>query len=185
MAPRPVVFAMANPDPEILPSEAHAARDDLIMATGRSDFPNQVNNVLGFPFYFSRSAGCTRQAGLREKNADRRREKRWPSWRVSLCRKRCSRHTTPRKWLLAGTTSCPSRSIPALIERIPQAVANASNRVTMVNRRPRYINLFRIKLPLPGVVSFLHRVRERCCLSQFPVPCHLSAYARLPTGFEK
>ncbi len=52
MAPRPVVFALANPDPEILPDEAHAARDDLVMATGRSDFPNQVNNVLGFPFIF-------------------------------------------------------------------------------------------------------------------------------------
>ena len=52
MADKPVVFALANPDPEILPAEAHAARDDLIMATGRSDYPNQVNNVLGFPFIF-------------------------------------------------------------------------------------------------------------------------------------
>jgi malate dehydrogenase (oxaloacetate-decarboxylating)(NADP+) len=52
MAPRPIVFAMANPDPEMLPKDAHAARDDLIMATGRSDFPNQVNNVLGFPYIF-------------------------------------------------------------------------------------------------------------------------------------
>jgi len=52
MAPKPIVFAMANPDPEILPQDAHAARDDLIMATGRSDFPNQVNNVLGFPYIF-------------------------------------------------------------------------------------------------------------------------------------
>jgi malate dehydrogenase (oxaloacetate-decarboxylating)(NADP+) len=52
MAPRPLVFAMANPDPEILPPDAKAARPDVIMATGRSDFPNQVNNVLGFPFIF-------------------------------------------------------------------------------------------------------------------------------------
>ena len=52
MAPRPIVFALANPDPEILPSAAHAVRDDLVMATGRSDFPNQVNNVLCFPFLF-------------------------------------------------------------------------------------------------------------------------------------
>ncbi len=52
MAPKPIVFAMANPDPEILPQDAHAARGDLIMATGRSDFPNQVNNVLGFPYIF-------------------------------------------------------------------------------------------------------------------------------------
>jgi malate dehydrogenase (oxaloacetate-decarboxylating)(NADP+) len=52
MADRPIVFAMANPDPEIGYEEAMAARDDVIMATGRSDFPNQVNNVLGFPFIF-------------------------------------------------------------------------------------------------------------------------------------
>jgi len=52
MAPRPIVFALSNPDPEIHPDRAHAARDDLIMATGRTDFPNQVNNVLGFPYIF-------------------------------------------------------------------------------------------------------------------------------------
>jgi malate dehydrogenase (oxaloacetate-decarboxylating)(NADP+) len=52
MAARPIVFALANPDPEITPDRAHKVRDDLIMATGRSDYPNQVNNVLGFPFIF-------------------------------------------------------------------------------------------------------------------------------------
>jgi malate dehydrogenase (oxaloacetate-decarboxylating)(NADP+) len=52
MAEKPVVFALANPTPEILPEKAMAARDDLVMATGRSDYPNQVNNVLGFPFIF-------------------------------------------------------------------------------------------------------------------------------------
>ncbi|MBZ5662749.1 MAG: hypothetical protein LAO08_20295 [Acidobacteriia bacterium] len=52
MAPRPIVFALANPDPEITPEDARGARNDLIMATGRSDYPNQVNNVLGFPFVF-------------------------------------------------------------------------------------------------------------------------------------
>lgn len=52
MAPRPTVFALSNPDPEISPALAHKTRADLIMATGRSDYPNQVNNVLGFPFIF-------------------------------------------------------------------------------------------------------------------------------------
>ena len=52
MAARPIVFAMANPDPEITYEEAKASREDVIMATGRSDYPNQVNNVLGFPFIF-------------------------------------------------------------------------------------------------------------------------------------
>jgi malate dehydrogenase (oxaloacetate-decarboxylating)(NADP+) len=52
MAANPIIFAMANPDPEILPEDAKAARPDAIIATGRSDYPNQVNNVLGFPFIF-------------------------------------------------------------------------------------------------------------------------------------
>jgi malate dehydrogenase (oxaloacetate-decarboxylating)(NADP+) len=52
MAKQPIIFAMANPDPEITPPEAKAARPDAIVATGRSDYPNQVNNVLGFPFIF-------------------------------------------------------------------------------------------------------------------------------------
>jgi malate dehydrogenase (oxaloacetate-decarboxylating)(NADP+) len=52
MAERPIVFALSNPDPEIDPATATAVRDDLIMATGRSDYANQVNNVLGFPFIF-------------------------------------------------------------------------------------------------------------------------------------
>ncbi|MGB7875802.1 MAG: NADP-dependent malic enzyme, partial [Anaerolineales bacterium] len=52
MAESPIIFAMANPDPEIKPELAHEARKDIIIATGRSDYPNQVNNVLGFPFIF-------------------------------------------------------------------------------------------------------------------------------------
>ncbi len=52
MAPNPIIFAMANPDPEIAPEEVAQVRDDAIMATGRSDYPNQVNNVLGFPYIF-------------------------------------------------------------------------------------------------------------------------------------
>ena len=52
MAINPIIFAMANPDPEITPEEANAVRDDVLIATGRSDYPNQVNNVLGFPFIF-------------------------------------------------------------------------------------------------------------------------------------
>ncbi|MDO9371207.1 MAG: malic enzyme-like NAD(P)-binding protein [Gammaproteobacteria bacterium] len=52
MAAKPVVFALSNPDPEISPALAHATRKDLIMATGRSDYPNQVNNALGFPYIF-------------------------------------------------------------------------------------------------------------------------------------
>jgi malate dehydrogenase (oxaloacetate-decarboxylating)(NADP+) len=56
MAPKPIIFAMANPDPEITPEEVKAVRADAIVATGRSDYANQVNNVLGFPYIFPRRA---------------------------------------------------------------------------------------------------------------------------------
>ncbi|MDF1481061.1 NADP-dependent malic enzyme [Extensimonas sp. H3M7-6] len=58
MAARPLIFALANPTPEILPEEVHAVRDDAIMATGRSDYPNQVNNVLCFPYIFRGALDC-------------------------------------------------------------------------------------------------------------------------------
>ncbi|MBM4160221.1 MAG: NADP-dependent malic enzyme [Ignavibacteria bacterium] len=58
MADKPIVFAMANPDPEITYEDATSVRDDLVMATGRSDYPNQVNNVLGFPFIFRGALDC-------------------------------------------------------------------------------------------------------------------------------
>ncbi|WP_413769178.1 malic enzyme-like NAD(P)-binding protein, partial [Vibrio vulnificus] len=52
MAPRPLILALANPNPEIMPDEVKAVREDAVIATGRSDYPNQVNNVLCFPFIF-------------------------------------------------------------------------------------------------------------------------------------
>ncbi len=58
MAPKPVIFALANPNPEIAPEDAHAVRDDVVMATGRSDYPNQVNNVLCFPYIFRGALDC-------------------------------------------------------------------------------------------------------------------------------
>lgn len=62
MADNPIIFAMANPDPEISPEDALAARSDVLMATGRSDYPNQVNNVLGFPFIFRGALDCMASA---------------------------------------------------------------------------------------------------------------------------
>ena len=66
MAPRPIVFAMANPDPEITYEEAKSSRDDVILATGRSDYPNQVNNVLGFPFIFAARSTCARRPSTKK-----------------------------------------------------------------------------------------------------------------------
>ena len=62
MAPRPIIFALANPDPEISYPEAIAARPDALVATGRSDYPNQVNNVLGFPYIFRGALDCRASA---------------------------------------------------------------------------------------------------------------------------
>jgi malate dehydrogenase (oxaloacetate-decarboxylating)(NADP+) len=125
MAPRPVVFAMANPDPEILPSEAHAARDDLIMATGRSDFPNQVNNVLGFPFIFR---------GALDARAKQITEKMLIAAVKALAE--LAREPVPEEVLKAYNAKemafgkdyiLPKPFDPRLIERIPQAVANAAD----------------------------------------------------------
>ena len=66
MAERPLIFALANPDPEILPEDVRAVRDDAIIATGRSDYPNQINNVLGFPYIF-RGALDVRATSITEK----------------------------------------------------------------------------------------------------------------------
>lgn len=123
MAPRPIVFAMANPDPEILPSEAHAARDDLIMATGRSDFPNQVNNVLGFPFIFR---------GALDARAKQITEKMLIAAVKALAE--LAREPVPEEVLKAYNAKemafgkdyiLPKPFDPRLIERIPKAVANA------------------------------------------------------------
>ena len=69
MAERPLIFALANPDPEILPEDVRAVRDDAIIATGRSDYPNQINNVLGFPYIFRgaldvRATSITARVGI-------------------------------------------------------------------------------------------------------------------------
>ncbi len=123
MAERPVVFALANPDPEILPAQALAARSDLIMATGRSDYPNQVNNVLGFPFIFrgaldARARRITKPmlVAAARALAELARE---PVPRAVLEAYGVERLTFGRNYIL------PKPFDPRLIERIPPAVAAA------------------------------------------------------------
>jgi len=125
MAPKPVVFALANPDPEILPAEAHAARDDLIMATGRSDYPNQVNNVLGFPFIFrgaldARAKEITQamQIAAVKALADLAKE---PVPAEVLKAYNLTSLSFGKDYIL------PKPFDPRLIERIPPKVAAASN----------------------------------------------------------
>ncbi len=123
MAPKPVVFAMANPDPEILPKDAHAARDDLIMATGRSDFPNQVNNVLGFPYIFrgaldARARKITRKMMIAAVKALAEMAKE-PVPEEVLKAYGATEMTFGKDYIL------PKPFDPRLIDRIPPAIAAA------------------------------------------------------------
>ena len=128
MAARPILFAMANPDPEITPAEVHAAREDALMATGRSDYPNQVNNVLGFPYIFrgtfdARAKAITQPMMIAAAKA-----------LAAL-----AREPVPTEVLVAYNLEqlafgrdyiIPKPFDPRLIERIPQAVAAAARAST-------------------------------------------------------
>ncbi len=124
MAPQPIIFAMANPVPEILPEEAQAVRPDAIIATGRSDYPNQVNNVLGFPFIF-RGALDVRATGIND------------AMKIAAANALAAlaRETVPEEVAAAygGVTHhfgpayiIPAPFDPRLIEIIPAAVAQAA-----------------------------------------------------------
>jgi malate dehydrogenase (oxaloacetate-decarboxylating)(NADP+) len=132
MARDPVIFAMANPDPEITPEEAHAVRPDAIVATGRSDYPNQVNNVLGFPYLF-RGALDIRARAINEE------------MKIACAQALAAlaREDVPDEVAMAYGRSLafgrdyiiPTPFDPRLIHRIPPAVASAGMR-TGVARRP-------------------------------------------------
>ncbi len=123
MAPSPIIFAMANPEPEIRPELAKAARPDAIVATGRSDYPNQVNNVIGFPFIF-RGALDVRATGIND------------AMKIAAANAiaELARQRVPEEVALAyGTqhTFGPEYIIPApfdprLMELVPSAVAKAA-----------------------------------------------------------
>ena len=132
MAQNPVIFAMANPDPEITPEEAHEVRPDAIVATGRSDYPNQVNNVLGFPYLFRGALDIHARAINDE-------------MKISCARAlaELAREEVPDEVALAYGTKLsfgrdyiiPTPFDPRLIYRIPPAVAR-SGMDTGVARRP-------------------------------------------------
>ena len=133
MAPQPIIFAMANPDPEILPEDAKAARPDAIIATGRSDYPNQVNNVLGFPFIF-RGALDVRATAINEEM----------KIAAATALAELAREAVPEEVAAAyggkSQSFGPDYIIPApfdprLIEIVPVAVAEAAMR-TGVAQKP-------------------------------------------------
>ncbi|MBL4813468.1 MAG: NADP-dependent malic enzyme [Rhodobacteraceae bacterium] len=132
MAPNPVIFAMANPDPEITPEDAHAVREDAIVATGRSDYPNQVNNVLGFPYLFrgaldihARAINDDMKIACANALAHLAREDVPDEVAIAYGRKL----TFGRDYII------PTPFDPRLIHRIPPAVARAGM-ATGVARRP-------------------------------------------------
>jgi malate dehydrogenase (oxaloacetate-decarboxylating)(NADP+) len=126
MADKPIVFALANPTPEIAPEKALAARSDLVMATGRSDYPNQVNNVLGFPFIFrgaldARARQITQAMLIAAANA-----------LAELAREPVPASVLKayklKKLEFGAQYILPKPFDPRLAERVPQAVAKAARR---------------------------------------------------------
>jgi malate dehydrogenase (oxaloacetate-decarboxylating)(NADP+) len=124
MGPHPIIFAMANPDPEITPPDAKAVRPDCIIATGRSDYPNQVNNVLGFPFIF-RGALDVRATAINEE------------MKIAAARAlaELARQQVPEEVAIAYGGKTPSFGTdyiipapfdPRLMEIVPAAVAQAA-----------------------------------------------------------
>jgi malate dehydrogenase (oxaloacetate-decarboxylating)(NADP+) len=123
MAAAPIIFAMANPEPEIRPELAKAARPDAIIATGRSDYPNQVNNVLGFPFIF-RGALDVRATGINEEMkiaaANAIAELAREAVPEEVAAAYGVRHTFGPEYII------PAPFDPRLMERVPAAVAKAA-----------------------------------------------------------
>ena len=161
MADRPIVFAMANPDPEITPEEAKAVRPDVIMATGRSDYPNQVNNVLGFPYIF-RGALDVRARTINEEM----------KIAAANALAALAREDVPDEVAAAYSGKRPQYGPeylipvpfdPRLISRIPMAVAQAAMDSGVAGRPIVDMNAYRAELRarLDPVAGPLHLVLEQ------------------------
>ncbi|MBY0337876.1 MAG: NADP-dependent malic enzyme [Acetobacteraceae bacterium] len=133
MADKPIVFAMANPDPEITPEEAKAGRPDCIIATGRSDYPNQVNNVLGFPFIF-RGALDVRASTINDAMKIAAAEALAQLAREAVPEE-VARSGAGKKLAFGPEYIIPNAFDPRLISRVPAAVAEAAMR-SGVARKP-------------------------------------------------
>ena len=159
MAPRPIVFAMANPDPEIAPEEVAAVRDDAIVATGRSDYPNQVNNVLGFPYIF-RGALDVRATAINDE------------MKVAAARAlaELAREDVPDEVATAYAAQrlqygphyiLPKPFDPRLIARLPPAVARAAMETGVAGRPIADFEDYRHRLEarLDPTAAHMHRVQ--------------------------
>ena len=125
MADKPIIFAMANPDPEITPEEARAGRPDAIIATGRSDYPNQVNNVLGFPYIF-RGALDVRATHDQRRDEDRRGRGAGQAGARGRAGRGAFRLSAGRRLTFGPEYIIPTPFDPRLISAVPPAVARAA-----------------------------------------------------------
>ena len=144
MAPKPIIFAMANPDPEIMPPDAKAARPDAIIATGRSDFPNQVNNVLGFPFIF-RGALDVRATTINDEMKIAAAEAL-----ASLARQQVPEEVAAayggKAHSFGADYIIPAPFDPRLMEIVPAAVAQAAMDTGVARRRIEDMDAYRTAL---------------------------------------
>jgi malate dehydrogenase (oxaloacetate-decarboxylating)(NADP+) len=144
MAKNPIIFAMANPDPEITPAEVREVRDDAIVATGRSDYPNQVNNVLGFPYIFRGALDC----GATTINEEMKIA-------AAKALAELAREPVPHEVVAAYNRDdmefgpsyiIPSPFDPRLIENIPAAVAKAAMETGVATRPIKNWDEYKTKL---------------------------------------
>jgi malate dehydrogenase (oxaloacetate-decarboxylating)(NADP+) len=165
MAENPVIFAMANPDPEITPEEAQAVRPDAIVATGRSDYPNQVNNVLGFPYLFRGALDIHARAINDEMKiasavalADLAREDVPDEVAIAYGRKL----TFGRDYII------PTPFDPRLIHRIPPAVARAGMDTGAARRPIIDMDAYELKLKslMDPTASVLQGIHARARVAQ-------------------
>jgi malate dehydrogenase (oxaloacetate-decarboxylating)(NADP+) len=159
MAAKPIIFAMANPDPEIMPPDAKAARPDAIIATGRSDFPNQVNNVLGFPFIF-RGALDVRATTINDEMKIAAAEAL-----AELARQRVPEEVAAayggKAHSFGADYIIPAPFDPRLMEIVPAAVAQAAMDTGVAQRRIEDMDDYRTQLrarlnPTTSVLSLAY-----------------------------
>src|SRR5687767_4817121 len=165
MAASPIIFAMANPDPEITPPEAKAARPDAIIATGRSDYPNQVNNVLGFPFIF-RGALDVRATTINDAMKIAAAEALAALAREDVPDEVAAAYQGNRP-RFGPRYIIPVPFDPRLISSIPPAVAEAAMRTSVARRPIPDMDAYRLQLsarrdPVAGTLQHITaRVRRR------------------------
>ena len=158
MAAKPIIFAMANPDPEILPEEVEAVRSDAIIATGRSDYPNQVNNVLGFPYIF-RGALDVRASTINDAMKIAAAEALAELAREDVPDEVAAAYRLERMQY-GPNYIIPAPFDPRLISAVPSAVAKAAMD-SGVARRPifdqaEYVNSLRARLdPTAGLLQLI------------------------------